>query len=211
MGSNLYTYCNNNPVIDSDKFGNLGKGTFSKALSYIFDLFVQIANTAGSMSKEVEDIVKSIKNAKKRGASADWIKKLEKKKKSLVSKKALGTGKISAIAKVLGIIAALFPYLSYIKKFSDGITVLAELLVDIAIEIISFVGGLLVDLVCKFIPYVGFLVGWALGFVLDIILDNIFNDSCRNKIKRDYKNRVKGSSSFNKWLTSLGKSMQLVF
>ena len=163
------------------------------------------------MSKEVEGIVKAIKRAKSNGASKEWIKLLKKKKSSLVSPKALGMGKISAISTLLGLFATIFPYLSYIKKISNGIATLAELLVDVAVEIISCVGNLLVDLICKFIPYVGFIVSWALGYVLDIIIDAVFNNSCLNRIKRDYVSRVKGSTSFFTWLTSMGKSMQLAF
>ena len=210
-GYNLYAYCNNNPITDFDNSGSLGWGTFTKALSYIFDLFVRIAQMAGNMSKEVADVVKAIKRAKSNGASKEWINLLKKKKKSLVSHKALGTGKINAIATLLGLFATIFPYLSYIKKISNGITVLAELLVDVVVEIISCVSNLLVNLVCKFIPYVGFLVGWALGYVVDIIISRVFNNSCLNKIKRDYANRIKGSSSFKTWLISMGKSMRLAF
>ena len=210
-GYNLYAYCNNNPIADSDDLGSLGWGTFAKVLSYIFDLFVKIAQMAGSMSKEVADVVKAIKRAKSNGASKEWINLLKKKKKSLVSHKALGTGKINAIATLLGLFATIFPYLSYIKKISNGIATLAEFLVDVVVEIISCVSDLLVDLICKFIPYVGFLVSWALGYVLDIIISSVFNNSCLNRIKRDYVRRVKGSSSFKTWLTSMGKSLQLAF
>ena len=80
---------------------------------------------------------------------------------------------------------------------------------DVVVDIISCVSNLLVGLVCKFIPYAGFVVSWALGFVVDFIISSVFNNSCLNKIKRDYVNRVKGTTSFKTWLSSMGKSIQL--
>ena len=77
----MFVYCNNSPVYDYDNLGNIGWNTLLKVLNYILNFIIKIARTAANMSKEMEDITNSIKKAKNRGASNDWIKQLTKKKK----------------------------------------------------------------------------------------------------------------------------------
>lgn len=208
---NLYTYCNNNPINDSDAYGNIGWSTILNVLSYIFDFFVSVAKTAASMSKQVSDVIKAIKNAKSKGASKDWIKLLKKKKKTLVTPKALGIGKINAIATLLGLFVAIVPYLSYLKKMANGVFFLAEFVIDITIDILKFVGKGLVSLICKFIPFAGFVLGWALGIVVDLVMDKVFNSRRINAIKRTYANKVKSSTNWKKWIESLVPSIQTCF
>jgi len=208
---NLYIYCNNDPVNDTDFSGNIGWSTVFKVLEYIFDFFVKIAQSAASMSRQMSDVINSIKRAKSLGASREWINTLRKKKKDLVSPRALGAGKIQAVATALGLFVTIFPYLSYIKKLADGVFLLAEFLVDIIVEILGIAGNALVSLICKFIPFAGFLLGWALGIVVDMVMRQVFNCHRINNIKRIYANRVKSSNSWKKWIRDLGYSIRCSF
>ena len=208
---NLFVYCNNSPVYDYDNLGNIGWNTLLKVLNYILDFIIKIARTAANMSKEMEDITKSIKKAKNRGASNDWIKQLTKKKKAITSTKKLGIGKLSIIVSLLGVFLTVFPYLSYIKKATNGIFLFAEFFVEIVIEIFGLLSNGMVSLVCKFIPYAGFILGWALGIVVDIILDSVFNTNRVNSIKHMYANRVKNTRNWKEWISSLGPCIKAAF
>ena len=84
FSGNLYTYCNNVPINNTDPSGCLGWSTISQAIKYIFDFFILIGKTASNMSREMGDIIQSIKKAKTRGASKEWINKLNAKKKKLL-------------------------------------------------------------------------------------------------------------------------------
>ena len=208
---NLYAYCNNAPVNNYDYNGNLSWSTIAKAISYIFDFFVQIAKTAGSMSKEMSDIISKIKRAKTNGASKDWIKQLTRKKNDLISPKRLGAGKINAISKAISLLITILPYLSYIRRIKDGIKVFAELIVDLLLEILSITANFIASLICKFIPYFGFLLGWAMGYVIDLIISKVFNSSRMRKIKNVYSNRVRNSSNYKYWISSIGYSVSVCF
>ena len=208
---NLFVYCNNSPVYDYDNLGNIGWNTLLKVLNYILDFIIKIARTAANMSKEMEDITKSIKKAKNRGASNDWIKQLTEKKKAITSTKKLGIGKLSIIVSLLGVFLTVFPYLSYIKKATNGIFLFAEFFVEIVIEIFGLLSNGMVSLVCKFIPYAGLILGWALGIVVDIILDSVFNTNRVNSIKHMYANRVKNTRNWKEWISSLGPCIKAAF
>ena len=209
--TNLFSYCSNEPILNFDYTGTLGWSTICKGISYIFDFFVQITRTAANMSKEMANIIKKIKCANTNGASKAWIKELKVKKKSLTSPKRLGVGKLNAISNALNIIITIMPYISYIRRIKEGIKVFAELVVDLLLDILSIVANFIVSLICKFIPYAGFLLGWALGYIVDLVIAKVFNNNRKNRIKSIYSNRVKNSNSFKYWITSVGYSVSKCF
>lgn len=123
----------------------------------------------------------------------------------------MGLGKLQAATTALGCISTLLPYLSYIKKLKDGIIVLAEIVVDVCIEVIGFLGSTLASLVCKFIPGIGFLLSWAFGLVIDIIIDMIFSQKKVAAIKKTYSNKAKNFSSFRQWIGGFFDSMKACY
>ena len=163
------------------------------------------------MSKEMSAIIKKIKQAKTNGASKDWIKELKRKKSDLISPKRLGVGKLNAIAKALSIITTIMPYISYIKRIKDGIKTFAELVVDLLLEILSITANFIASLICKFIPHIGFLLSWAMGYVIDLVISKVFNNNRMRKIKNVYFDRVKNSSNYKYWISSIGYSVSKCF
>ncbi len=197
--------------MDFDINGALGWSTFLQVMQYVFDFFVRAAQMAGSMSKEMENIIKKIKKAANNNASKEWIKELKKRKKSLLKPSSLGVGKFDKIASILEIVVVVIPYLSYLKKIKDGVSLLAELVIDIVVELIDLLVGVLASLICKVIPYVGFLLDWALGIVIDKFLDMIFHENRMSQMKKTYAKMVKNSSDYIYWFKCIFKTFKKVF
>ena len=136
---------------------------------------------------------------------------MKKKKKQLLKSSSLGIKGIKLISTAFSILTTILPYLSYIKKVKDGVVALAELVVDIAIEVLGAISNAIVSLVCKFFPYAGFVLGWALGIVVDLLMEKIFYGQRVSKIKRNYSKRVKYTSNWRLWINYLCPSFASAF
>lgn len=191
--SNLYSYCQSEPVNDIDASGQI---SFKKVLS-IFKKVVQYAKKIidwlknyvskklefyiGLSPSDISEIAKSIKRSphRVRQALQSLTERLSKIKKR-IGKIALGIN----IAVVASSIAGLrISGMSYAD-------IIAKSMVVCFFELIKWLADEGVKKLMKLIPAIGWLLGYGVGKLVGVVLNRIITSKYVKSVTRKYEKRI---------------------
>ncbi len=197
LGANLFAYCGNNPVMNSDPSGMLSfagvLSVFQAILSVIgivMNFVVSIA-TAGLLlytgldCNDISAIAKDIGRSPHRVRQA--IERLTKKLSSVKSK-------LGKIAIVFGIMSLLAYLGSQFSKIGDMAKLIASVVVDGLVAGISFILENVAKALTKLIPVVGVFLSPLVGFGSSLLLNWIFSSSYVSAIKDRFLRKINFST-----------------
>lgn len=192
-GTNLFAYCNNNPINDSDPTGQAGiqsiLSVLGNAISTVENILELIANTCKKELNRLKNISRSMAKSNSRSQ-----KKLLKNTINETEKSAKKLGKIgkivASVAIVIGIIEA-------IKSGASLLFVVIRFLAELITEAISFGINKICQLLASAIPGVGFIVKIVVSIGASYLLSRYFSDRRINNIAYAIKNYIGSRSRRN--------------
>lgn len=174
VGANLFAYCNNNPVNNSDSSGKGVLQTILDLLGKSIDVLIKIVNyIADSCNLSVKKLESKAKIYTKAKNQKKALKEVVKESERLSKKLGRVGSIITAFAIVVGVISA-------IKSGAHWSLLIVQLLVEGITEGISAAISSICKYISRFVPGVGFIVGIIASVSASLVLSRYFTDR-RNK------------------------------
>ena len=200
--SNIFSYCSNNVINDTDSNGKLGISTLLSVIDDALSIITSIAEMAVINTNSFKDIGKKIKSAKRNDR-----KKLIDEQRKLIKK---GTGrKLFYIAKVVNFIAIFAPYVENLSSWGSERISFIRFIVEIIIQAISDIFCKALDLLLKLIPYVGVIIGFAGSWLLGKLLALHFTSSRISRIATYFNKQYSNLTTFKRWINSFCYALTL--
>jgi RHS repeat-associated protein len=200
---NLFAYCENDAVNQSDAFGNLGINSLLSLIDDALSLIMSIASTAACDSRPYKQLGSQIKSAKTRTAR----KKLVKAQKKLLKN---GVGKdLYRIAQIIGYIVLFAPFVQYLVQWRNDSILFVELVVTIIVEVITIMLCELTSWLIGLIPFAGFILGFAGSWLIGKLLDMHFTDRRISNIASYYNKQLPRLTSLWKWIETFGYALTI--
>ena len=186
VGTNLFAYCSNNPVNNSDPSGKGALQTILNVLGKSIDILIKIVDyIVHSCNFSIKKLENKAKMYTKARNQKNALKEVVKESESL-SKKLGRVGKIiTAFAITVGVISA-------IRSGSHWSLVIVQLLVEAITEGISAGISAICRQLGKLVPGVGFIVGVVASVSASILLSRYFTDSRNKRIASSVWGDIKG-------------------
>ncbi len=184
---NLFNYCNNNAICLDDSTGYT-------LLEDVLSIINTAINSLASVLKQYTVDTKKYKKLKaklkklkvNRRANKSQIKQVRKQMDNLCSNKNLFGSKFARIATTLSLLGILATCLGDAFSYTlDMVYILSILMVDALCELIVWLFSKGGDMLGKLVPFVGFILGWALSWCIGMIVSGIFSDETKEKIAYD--------------------------
>ena len=203
LGTNLFVYCQNDCVNNSDETGFGGVDALLNALSTCIDVITKIIDMIGNSYN------------KQRKALETTVKLLTKKQTRTLSNIKALQNQTSSLSKKLGWIGYGITFLTIVIGFAVSYKTGSDIdssIIGIAIEsfiaLVEHGAGKLFEWIAKFIPYVGFLLGLIAGWLVSYLLGKYFNNSRVKRIKSKFSSYVKSARvSLAEWIKGAVKSL----
>lgn len=192
LSYNAFSYCDNNPVNDSDPNGYFSvKEVFDVFKSAIDTLINIVQYIKSSFAKELKDITSEIKKlSNKNKKYVKNIKGLIKECDDLVKK----LGKVGHILTAITIISTVC---SVYKNPSSLPGVLVEEIIDAFKDLVIFGTSTIIGKFSKNIPGVGYLLSVFVTIVIETSMKAYFTNQRMQKITTKFKTSFSKISSFN--------------
>ena len=193
LDANLFSYCESEPVNNTDSNGAISykkvlkilKGLFKyakKIMGWAVDYFDNQISLYSSLSwEDVSAIAKEIKRSPHRVRQS-----IERLKEQLPRSKK----PYAVVAKGLAIIYVMVTASYYLKNNMQVIELITEGVVEGLTELIKLLVGKLSKKIVKLIPAIGALLGFWVCKAISVALDAIFSNKFLTKVKKKYKKSV---------------------
>ena len=201
---NLFAYCENNPVNNSDPGGRISKETFKKigeALKKVLEYIEKICN---AFLKKYGVSKKRYVNLTKYNTPSKVFSYVNNNKRAIKNFR----NNISSIAKFLGIVLDIVAFASVLSKDKYISLAVAGLVFDGLIRLMGFVGEKIILTVFKSLVFMKLLI----NVLFDLLLDYLERSGWLARIKTNYLTYVNPKQiSFKNYFVALFKGIKKTF
>jgi len=180
--SNLFSYCYNDSINNTDETGYGGADALLNAVKKAFEIIVGVNDMANAMKYTDKDIKKIRKSTKK---SKRQIEREIANAKKASKKLAKGFKIVSILLSVMSVILLIYTCSSNASSIFRAITdCVVELFISLLVWGVSTIVKLLLKLVP--VPGLGFVLGFAAGFVVEGIFSAWFNSKKKKRVQNSF-------------------------
>lgn len=201
---NLFAYCENNPVNNSDAGGRISKETlkkFGEALKKVLEYIEKICN---AFLKKYSVSKKRYVNLTKYNTPSKVFSYVNNNKRAIKNFR----NNISSIAKFLGIVLDIVAFASVLSKDKYISLAVAGLVFDGLIRLMGFVGEKIILTVFKSLVFMKLLI----NVLFDLLLDYLERSGWLARIKTNYLTYVNPKQiSFKNYFVALFKGIKTTF
>ena len=193
LSRNMFTYCENNPVNNSDTNGGISWGSVKS----FFDILLKVAKNIMSLLKTIAEGMLKLYTSLSPKDITQIARDINVRRKD--ARKAISslTNKFSRVKSTCGKIAIAITIISLLvtiaSSLNSGKSVLdlvSSYIVTGLVEAIKWALNKIVSLVLKAIPAVGVVLGFIAGAAFSIVLNCLFSTSFVKKVTSKFESIV---------------------